>query len=94
LRVQEKIEHQQDRQRFIINLEGEPATLEYAWINDDRVDFRSTYVPEKQRRQGIGGRLVQEGLTWARRGDFTVVASCPFVKSYVDEHPEFKDLLE
>ncbi|HUG43962.1 MAG TPA: GNAT family N-acetyltransferase [Acidobacteriota bacterium] len=90
----QEIEHQEDRRRFILALDGDPAALEYDRIDERRVDFKSTYVPKEERRRGIGGRLVRRGLEWARRNDLKVIPSCPFVKSFVDDHPEFKDVVD
>jgi uncharacterized protein len=91
--MSQQIEHQTERLRFAIELEGESAVLEYQRISENRVDFKRTFVPERHRDLGIGGRLVRHALEWARENDLKVVPSCSFVKSFADDHPEFKDVV-
>ena len=42
---------------------------------------------------GVGSTLVREELDDVRRkGTLKVVAQCPFVKAYIEKHPEYADL--
>lgn len=77
--------HQEDNQKFIIELEGDPATLAYRYIRGDKVDFTSTYVPLRQRGKGLAEALVEEGLSWARFQGLEIVASCWYVDKFLIE---------
>ncbi len=86
------IVHHADEGRFALDLPEGEAVLEYAL--DGRVmDIQSTRVPAAARRQGIGGRLAEEALTHARQQGWRVIPSCGFVRAWVAEHPEHRDLL-
>jgi predicted GNAT family acetyltransferase len=53
-----------------------------------------TEVPRSMRGEGVGGRLVAEALADVRRRGELIVPSCPFVASWLGEHPEHLDLVE
>ena len=68
-------------------------TLRYRTVSDDVVDFRSTLVPPHLRGRGLGSELVQHALDWARESDVKVIPSCPFVSRFLEDHPEYQDLV-
>jgi len=43
--------------------------------------------------QGIAGGLVRFALDDARRRELRVIASCPYVRAYVERHPETHDVV-
>lgn len=69
------------------------AELVYEQPATDIIDFVHTFVPEDRRGQGVGEGLAKAGLDYARQHRLRVVADCPFVASYLKEHPEYADLL-
>ena len=79
--------------RFEVEGEGQLAVLEYR-LRGDRIVFIHTGVPEPMAGQGIGSALARAGLNFARANGLTVVPYCPFVRSYIERHPEFQDLVE
>ena len=76
------IEHQQDKQRFIIPFEGYEAVLEYQ-VSGKNIDFNRTFVPNELRGQGLAERLVRHGLKWAKAQDFEIEASCWYVQKFL-----------
>ena len=76
------IEHQQDKQRFIIPFEGYEAVLEYQ-VSGKNIDFNRTFVPNELRGKGLAERLVRHGLKWAKTQDFTIQASCWYVQKFL-----------
>lgn len=89
----EEILHNPEENRFEIPLDDGTATLDYEEEGGDVLDFTSTVVPEELRGRGIGGELVGQALDWAREHGYRVIPTCPFVKRYVEEHPEYRGLL-
>ncbi|UGY91215.1 GNAT family N-acetyltransferase [Streptomyces gobiensis] len=81
-----------------------PAARFEAYEGDDLVGFATytrkagvvvyqhTEVEPEYRRQGIGGALVRAALDDARQRGLRVRALCPFVSSWMDRHPEYRDL--
>jgi predicted GNAT family acetyltransferase len=58
-----------------------------------RFGRRHTEVDDAYEGQGIGSTLAKSALDAARREERTVVPHCPFIKSYIDRHSEYADLL-
>jgi uncharacterized protein len=55
--------------------------------------FHHTEVDPAQRGRGLGQALVRGALDDVRGKGRTIVARCPFVAHFVDEHPEYGDLV-
>jgi uncharacterized protein len=58
-----------------------------------RIVFLHTEVDEAAEGRGFAGRLVDTALEDARREGLEVVPLCPFVASYIQDHPEYQDLV-
>ncbi len=59
---------------------------------EDRVVFVHTEVDDAFEGQGVGSLLVREALDTVRGEGLRVVAQCPFVKAWIERHPEYADL--
>lgn len=80
------------KSRLEIVLDGEPAQLEYERMGDYVVCLH-TSVPEGYRRRGLGNRLARHLLEQAREAGLRVVPLCPFVRYYVNRHPEYAAII-
>ena len=56
-------------------------------------DFLHTEVDQDAGRSGVGGTLVRAALDDVRSHGGTVIASCPFVRGWIERHQEYADLL-
>jgi predicted GNAT family acetyltransferase len=79
--------------RYELSVEGHIAAA-YYHRSDDVVSFDHTEVPPELGGKGIGSKLVKEALDQARADGLQVVAECPFVKSWIEKHPAYQDLLK
>lgn len=86
------IQHDADHNRFTTETDAGTALLEYV-REDGAIAYVHTEVPKGARGQGIGEALVEHGLGYARENGLAVLPLCPFVKAYVEKHPETHDLL-
>ena len=66
---------------------------EYHERGDGVLVFPHTVITEPKRGAGYGGTLVRAALDDVRAKGRTIVADCPFVKRFVEEHPDYQDLL-
>jgi predicted GNAT family acetyltransferase len=57
------------------------------------VDLTHAEVDPSVRGEGLGAVLVKEALDAIGNEKMTVIASCPFVARYIEEHPEYEPLL-
>ncbi|HEX8286484.1 MAG TPA: GNAT family N-acetyltransferase [Pyrinomonadaceae bacterium] len=79
---------------FYIEKDGEwIAELTYTRTGDREITIDHTEVDESLRGDGIGERLVAEGVKFARENDLRVVATCPFARKVINETPEYHDVL-
>lgn len=88
-----QVRHDEGNSRFVADVEGRECVLDYERRDENTLDYTHTFTPEPLRGRGIASDVVRYALEWARRQGNQVVASCPFVKSYVEEHPEFEDVV-
>lgn len=55
--------------------------------------FIHTEIDDRFEGQGLGGKLVSHALDDARSRGLAVLPICPFVRSYIERHPEYLDLV-
>jgi predicted GNAT family acetyltransferase len=53
-----------------------------------------TEIAPELEGQGFGGRLISGALEDLRTRGLIIIPVCPFVRSYLERHPEYADLLE
>ncbi|MDI1346996.1 MAG: GNAT family N-acetyltransferase [Pseudolabrys sp.] len=80
------------RQRFELDAEGHVAFSEYMRA-DGVIEIRHTEVPPALNGKGIGSRLVRGLLDLVRAEGVKVRPRCPFVRGYIEKHPEYADLV-
>lgn len=82
-------------QRFEARVDGELAG--FATYRRSRkqglIAFMHTEVDDEFSGRGVGGQLVREALDAARADGLAVLPFCPFVNSFIAEHPEYADLV-
>ena len=69
------------------------AFVEYK-SRPDRVTFIHTEVDPDFEGQGIGSRLARKVLDDAVARGLRVTLYCPFIRSYVDRHPEYEQYID
>ena len=84
-----RIEHEEDRSRFVARVEGGEAEL--AYVKSERVlDLDHTFVPVESRGKGVGQALAAHAFDYAREHDYLIEPTCPFVRAWLEKHPEAK----
>ena len=83
----------EDRSRFEARVNGELAGYAAYVRTGEVVDHTHTVVSEDRRGEGIGGKLIRAALEDARRRGLKVRPTCWFVRTWVDRHPDYQDLL-
>lgn len=59
----------------------------------DTIIYPHTEVPKELGGRGIAGKMAAHALDYARANNLRVVPQCPFVKKYIEDHPEYQDLV-
>ncbi len=88
-----EVRHNPDESRYEAWVDGSLAGFSAYEIDGPRIIFTHTEVEDAYEGQGIGGALARAALDDVReRGGLRVVPRCPFIKSWMDEHPDYLDL--
>ena len=82
-----------DRSRYEISVDGEVVGIADYALSGDAMIFPHTFIDPSRRGQGLAARLVQVALDDARRAGRTVVPQCWYVAEFIDDHPEYRDLV-
>lgn len=85
------IDNQAER-RFELHADGEMSILTYR-ISGDRIRLIHTEVPRDQRGRGYAEMLARAALERAARDQLRVVPLCPFVRGFLERHPEYNTLV-
>jgi predicted GNAT family acetyltransferase len=56
-------------------------------------EFLHTEVDQDAGRPGVGSTLVRAALDDVRASGGSVVPRCPFVRGWIERHPEYRDLV-
>ena len=55
--------------------------------------FTHTEVDQNSGRSGLGSTLVRSALDDVRSQGGTIVPRCPFVRGWIERHPDYADLV-
>jgi uncharacterized protein len=81
------------RHRFELAVDGHIAASYYE-LAGPVITFVHTEVPPELGGKGVGSKLIAGALDQVRSEGLKVIAQCPFVKAYIDKHPDYADLLK
>lgn len=82
----------EDESQFELRLEDQAATLEF-FREGEKIYLIHTETPEALRGKGVAADLVKRTLQCCRDNGFIVVPQCSYVAHYVDNNPEWRDIL-
>ena len=79
--------------RYELLLDGEVAGVILYRLRPDALVLVHTDVAPQHEGHGLGARLVAGALDDVRARGLRIVPLCPFVRSFLDRHPEYGDLV-
>lgn len=82
-----------DENRYELSVDGHLAATYYR-IAGGVITFVHTEVPDALAGRGVGSKLVKDALDQVRAAGLKVVPQCPFVRAYIEKHPDYADLLK
>jgi uncharacterized protein len=91
-----RISHEEsgDRGMFYVETEaGRLATLTYLRTSPQTVVLEHTEVSKALAGQGVGRRLIEEAVDWARRTGTTLEPVCTYAKAVFEREPGLRDVL-
>jgi predicted GNAT family acetyltransferase len=78
--------------RFEITVDGHTGFLVYA-KRGDRMELIHTEVPSELGGRGLGGTLAKFALDRAQQDGLKVTPTCPFIRKYLERHPEYAPIV-
>lgn len=82
-----------DESRYEIHVDGELAGFTQYRQRPAGLAFIHTEIDDRFEGRGLGSKLVSHALDDARKRGLAVLPLCPFVRSYIERHPEYLDLV-
>jgi hypothetical protein len=87
------VEKQPDRSRYALLADGEVIGVAEYELREDAIVFTHTQVDPEKRERGMASELVQTALDDVRdRTALRVVATCPYVRRWLADHPAYQAL--
>jgi uncharacterized protein len=82
-----------ERSRYEVTVDGQLAGhADYRDEGEVRV-FVHTEVDDAFEGQGVGSTLAREALDDVRASGRRLVPRCPFIRAYIERHPDHEDLV-
>ena len=82
-----------ERRRYEGTVDGKVAGVVYYQERDGALALVHTEVSPDFEGQGIGSRLAAATLEDVRSRGLQIVPVCPFIRRYLERHPEYADLV-
>jgi len=79
--------------RFLLDVNGQEVYVLYS-EDKETLDLYSTYTPPKLRGQGLAEKVVLAAFEYAKEKKIKVIASCWYVRKFIDKHKEYESLLK
>ncbi|VXC81340.1 GNAT family N-acetyltransferase [Sphingomonas sp. 8AM] len=89
--VERVVDHRSE-QEFTLAVGDRRAVAAYQ-LEGNTIVFTHTVVPPEIEGRGVGTKLIRGALDIVRDRGWKVVPQCPFVRAYIEKHPEMRDLL-
>lgn len=85
--------HDEARTRYEIVDDGTVVGRADYELDAERVVFTHTLISPHRRGEGLAARLIAFALDDVRARGRTAVPACWYVGQFIDEHPDYRDLL-
>lgn len=82
-----------ERGRYEVYADGELAGFADYRLRADRMSLTHTETEPALQGRGLAGVLIRDALNAARDGGLSVLPYCSYVRSYIERHPEYLDLV-
>lgn len=83
-----------EQHRYEAFIDDERVGFAEYQLTDDLVVFTHTEVEDRCEGMGVGSALARFALDDVRReGGRRVLPLCPFIKGWINHHPDYKDLV-
>ncbi len=83
-----------NRGKFYAENDGhEVGKMTYVFAGDTKFIIDHTEVDESYKGKGVGVKLVEAAVDYARTNNFKILPLCPFAKSVFDKRQDLSEVL-
>ena len=90
-----EIQHRENQQKgkFYCLVDGKQlAEMTYTYAGNDKIIIDHTEVDDSLRGQGIGYKLVEASVQFARENSISILPLCPFANAVFNKKKEYSDV--
>ncbi|MFL6205078.1 MAG: GNAT family N-acetyltransferase [Acidimicrobiales bacterium] len=88
-----RVVHNPDLSRYEIQVDGSVVGFTQYRERAGAIDFVHTEVDDAYEGHGLAGQLARGALDDVRSQGRKVMATCPFIKGWIEKHEDYQDLL-
>jgi len=92
--VPEAIVNNTAEHRFELMRADGMGVLSYHMRGEHTIALVHTEVDPALRGRGVAARLAHDALEYARVNHLRLIPICPYVRAYLERHPEYADLVD
>ena len=82
-----------EAERYELSIDGKVVGFTVYTARPGLIAFIHTEIDEDLQGRGLADRLIRFALEDARARRLAVLPFCPFVKAFIERHPEFETLV-
>jgi predicted GNAT family acetyltransferase len=82
-----------ERERYELSADGVVAGYSIYRLRPELIAFVHTEIDARYQGRGLADRLIRFALEDARARGLAVLPFCPFVRGFIERHPDFTDLV-
>lgn len=84
-----------NRGAFVVKAEHKRlAELTYSNSDNNAINIDHTEVDESLRGKGIGDKLIEEAVKFAREKGLKITATCPYASKLLSRNSEYSDVYQ
>ena len=87
------VDNDRANDRFLVTMPEGIGELVYKRVGPLTLELVHTEVASGLRGRGAGEALAEAAIAYARAEGMSVIATCPYVQSWLAKHPEHHDLV-
>ena len=80
--------------RYEASIDGALVGVSQYELTPDTIVFLHTVVAQEYEGQGVGSAIARYALDDARARGLTVRPLCPYIRGWLQRHPEYADLIQ
>ena len=92
--IEIKQEDQGNHGRYVLVVDGKEAGEVDYRMHEGRRVFIHTEVADEYEGQGLASKLAVHVLDAARAEGLKIIPQCPYIRGYIERHPEYADLVD